>query len=59
MDGLQDLNIALTKGPHWLLDDPDIDGLARLLRPLMMVQQVSSFNVILYWPRPVDMNELQ
>ncbi|OKO98314.1 hypothetical protein PENSUB_9412 [Penicillium subrubescens] len=59
MQGLQNLEISLTRDKLWASWDPDIDGLAWLLQPLMAVQQVSNFNVNIYWPRPVDLEVLQ
>lgn len=59
MQGLQNLQISLTRGKLWTSWDPDIDGLAWLLKPLMAVKQVSNFNVNIYWPKAVDLEELQ
>ncbi|KAJ5238824.1 hypothetical protein N7468_003443 [Penicillium chermesinum] len=59
MEGLEDLKISLTRDKLWLSFDPDIGGLAWLLRPLMVVQQVSHFDVVIYWPRSIDLEKLE
>ncbi|KAJ5966315.1 hypothetical protein N7481_013029 [Penicillium waksmanii] len=59
MRGVEDLRISFTSGMRGSTDLDDINKLVFVLKPLMVVQQVSNFNVDIYWPIPVDQNELQ